>query len=136
MTTKYAWAFPLRKKSAKAVAVALLEVIYQFGILESILHDNGKEFHNKLISHIYKFLSIKTLKIPHYSPQMNGLTERINGILATALAKMVHEFFGTEWDIWLKWTLFCYRNTIQSTTGYMLNEISKKMKQKQYLTTM
>jgi hypothetical protein len=49
---------------------------------------------------------------------MNGLTERINGILATALVKMVNRFPGTDWDLWLKWVLFCYRNRTQATTGY------------------
>ena len=46
--TKWVEAFPLREKSAVEVAQCLLKLFYRFGASKSVLHDNGKEFVNKV----------------------------------------------------------------------------------------
>jgi hypothetical protein len=46
--TKWVEAFPLREKTALVVAQCLLKLFYRYGATKSVLHDNGREFVNKV----------------------------------------------------------------------------------------
>ena len=46
--TKWVEAFPLREKTALEVAQCLLKLFYRYGATKSVLHDNGREFVNKV----------------------------------------------------------------------------------------
>ena len=50
-----------------------------------------------------------------YHPQTNGLTERFNQTLQTALLKVVNET-QTDWDEHLPAVLFVYRTSQQKAT--------------------
>lgn len=47
--TKWVEAFPIREKSAIEVAQSILKLFFRHGATKSILHDNGKEFVNKVM---------------------------------------------------------------------------------------
>ena len=72
---------------------------------------------SKLLKQAYSLLGIKRLRTTPYNPQTDGLTERFNQTLKQMLKKFVSET-GTDWDNWLPYVLFAYREVPQASTGY------------------
>lgn len=52
-----------------------------------------------------------------YHPQTDGLVERFNQTLKAMLKKFVSET-GKDWDKWLPFLLFAYREVPQASTGF------------------
>lgn len=52
-----------------------------------------------------------------YHPQTDGLVERFNKTLIGMLKKFVSDT-GKDWDKWLPFLLFAYREVPQSSTGF------------------
>lgn len=50
-------------------------------------------------------------------PQANGLVEKFNGTLCTALRKCAADNI-TDWDSWIPKVLLGYRSSIQTSTGF------------------
>ena len=64
---------PTRNKEAKTAATKLFnDYILRFGTANKILHDQGREFENKLFIHLSKLCNIKRLRTTLYHPQCNG----------------------------------------------------------------
>ena len=72
------------------------DIILQYGLPETILTDQGSHFINKLITNINHILEVKHLRTSPYHPQTNGMTERFNGTLCRALARLV-DSTGSDW---------------------------------------
>lgn len=66
---------------------------------------------------VYKLLGIKGLKTTPYHPQTDGLVERYNQTLKSMLRKFVSDT-GADWDQWLPYLLFAYREVPQVSTGF------------------
>lgn len=62
-------------------------------------------------------LGIHPIKTTPYHPQTDGMVERFNQTLKAMLRKFVSET-GSDWDYWLPYLLFAYREVPQSSTGY------------------
>ncbi|KAI4904670.1 hypothetical protein NFI96_001896 [Prochilodus magdalenae] len=60
---------------------------------------------------------IKGIRTTPYHPQTDGLVERFNQTLKQMLRKFVNET-GTDWDQWLPYLLFAYREVPQASTGF------------------
>jgi hypothetical protein len=84
------------------------EIVMQYGPPETILTDRGTHFVNKIIDQISMMLEIRQLRTTPYHPQTNGMTERFNGTLCTALAKLSMET-GDNWDTYINDTLYAYK---------------------------
>ena len=77
--TRYTQVYPTRNKEAKTAATKLFnDYILRFGAPGKILHDQGREFGNKLFIHMSKLCNIKRLRTTPYHPQCNGQVERMN----------------------------------------------------------
>jgi transposase InsO family protein len=61
-------------------------------------------------------LGIQKLNTTAYHPACNGMVERFNRTLKTALRKHADRF-GCQWDRYLAGILWGYRNTLHDTTG-------------------
>lgn len=61
-------------------------------------------------------LGIKGIKTTPYHPQTDGLVERFNKTLKAMLRKFVKDT-GADWDQWLPFLLFAYREVPQASTG-------------------
>ncbi len=70
-----------------------------------------------LLKQVYQLLGIKSLRTTPYHPQTDGLTERFNQTLKQMLRKFVSET-GRDWDQWLPYLLFAYREVPQASTGF------------------
>ena len=115
--TRYPEAFPLRKITAGSVARALLQLISRVGIPHEILTDQGTAFLSKTLRQVYSLLGIKGIRTTPYHPQTDGLVERYNQTLKSMLRKFVAEN-GKDWDQWLPYLLFAYREVPQASTGF------------------
>ncbi|XP_032442308.1 uncharacterized protein LOC116734877 [Xiphophorus hellerii] len=115
--TRYPEAFPLRSIKARHVANCLLQFFSRVGIPREILTDCGTNFLSKLLQQVYKLLGIKGLKTTPYHPQTDGLVERYNQTLKNMLRKFVSDT-GADWDQWLPYLLFAYREVPQVSTGF------------------
>ena len=115
--TKYPEVFPLKSVKAKTVAFSLVQFFSRVGFPCEILTDQGTNFMSKLLKQVYQLLGIKRVRTTPYHPQTDGLTERFNQTLKQMLRKFVNET-GSDWDQWLPYLLFAYREVPQASTGF------------------
>jgi len=115
--SKYPYAVPIRSKSAKEIARHLWHYFCLFGPDKELLSDCGKEFLNEVISEM--LLQIGTIRrhTSVYLPHCNGLTEKYNGTLCSAVRKHA-ENDQLTWDLWLDGCLYSYRKLIQKSTKF------------------
>ncbi|KAL4008578.1 hypothetical protein ACER0C_002430 [Sarotherodon galilaeus] len=115
--TRFPEAFPFRSIKARYIANCLLQLFSRVGIPREILTDCGTNFLSKLLQQVYKLLGIKGLKTTLYHPQTDGLVERYKQTLKSMLRKFVSDT-GADWDQWLPYLLFAYREVPQVSTGF------------------
>lgn len=115
--TRYPEAFPLRKVTAGPIAQALLQLFSRVGIPQEVLTDQGTAFLSKTLKQVYSLLGIKGIRTTPYHPQTDGLVERYNQTLKGMLRKFVAAN-GKDWDRWLPYLLFAYREVPQASTGF------------------
>jgi hypothetical protein len=129
--TKMVEARALDNIRAPAVAKFIFEeILSRYLIPMTIQTDNGKSFHNNLIRAMTERFGIRYAQTLSYRPQSNGLVERFNRTLGTALAKYVQEDPRT-WDRYLHGVLWAYRSTVQSSTKFSPYELCYGLKGRQ-----
>jgi hypothetical protein len=84
------------------------EIVLQYGPPDTILTDRGTHFLNQTMERITEYLETYHLKTTAYHPQTNGMTERFNGTLCAALAKLA-EGNTDDWDLYIPAALYAYR---------------------------
>ena len=109
--------FALINKSMEEVAECIVdEVICRHGAFDILLHDQGKEFDNRLLKQICLLLKIRKIRTSGYNPRSNGRTENHNRTLADQLAAYCNQHHD-DWDIYLPVVAHAYRTTV-SYRGY------------------
>lgn len=109
--------FPLKNIKAKAIASCLDQFFSRVGIPKEILTDRGTNFTSQLLQQVYQLLGIKGLKTTPYHPETDGPVERFNQTLVQMLRKFMNEV-GTDWDQWLPYLMFAYREVPEASTGF------------------
>jgi len=116
--SRFVQAYPTRNKEAKTAAERLYnDFILRFGIPGKFLHDQGKEFDNKLFKCLAKLCNIQRLRTSPYHPQANGQTERMNQTIIKMLSTLP-EHHKTKWKDHVSKLVHAYNCTKHSTTGY------------------
>ena len=115
--TKYPEAIPLRKFTAPAIAEQLIEIISRHGVLKEILTDQGSNFMSALLQELYQMLGVKSIRTTPYHPQTDGLVERFNQTLKQMLRKVIDRE-GRDWNKWVPYVLFAFREAPQASTGF------------------
>ncbi len=116
--TRYPEAFPLRTITTPKVIHALIQLFSRVGIPEEILTDQGTNFTSRLMKHLHQQMGITAVRTSPYHPQTDGLVETVfNQTLKSMLRKFVTDT-GRDWDKWLPFVLFAYREVPQSSTGF------------------
>ncbi|XP_031668019.1 uncharacterized protein LOC116359314 [Oncorhynchus kisutch] len=115
--TRFPEAFPLRSITTPKIISALVQLFSRVGIPDEILTDQGTNFTSRLMVQLHRQLGIKGLRTTPYHPQTDGLVERFNQTLKNMLRKFVADT-GKDWDKWLPFLLFAYREVPQASTGF------------------
>ena len=88
--TKWAEAKAVKTDTAAHAAIFMYEnIIFRFGVPKILVSDRETHFLNSLIKEMIDKFQIDHRKTTPYYHQMNGQTERINGILVSILLKTV-----------------------------------------------
>ena len=93
------------------------EIICRHGCPKELLSDQGRHFCNKLVDSLAQHMGVKHKLSSPYHPQTNGLTERFNKTLCTALSKYVIQY-KEDWDKHLPSALLAYRTMKHNTTQF------------------
>ena len=114
--SRYPEAIPLRRIDAETVADALCTTFTRFGIPQEILSDQGSQFMCTLTKRLMELLEVKQLRTSPYHPQTDGMLERFHSTLKRMLQKRGE--IGKDWDEFLPYACFAYRDAVHSATGY------------------
>ena len=115
--TKWPLVFPVPdQKAVRLVKLLTEEVIPLFGVPEALLSDRGTNLMSTSMLDICKKLGIRKLNTTAYHPECDGMVERFNRTLKTALRKHAATF-RSQWDHYLSGVLFAYRNVPHDSTG-------------------
>ena len=105
----------MRTMTAKRVAEELLKIFARLGIPQQVLSDQGSNFMSKMLEQLYKMLGIEQLHTTPYHPQVNGLTERMVGVVKQMVVKCAKD---SCWDDLLPLVMFAYRKVPQTSAGF------------------
>ena len=115
--TRYPEAIALSSTEAPRIAKELIAVFARMGVPDEILTDQGPNFMSALLEEVYRLLQITRIRTTPYHPQTDGLVERFNGTLKAMLKKFVSRN-QKDWDEYLPYLLFAYREVPQESTGF------------------
>ena len=115
--SKYAFAIPLKNKTAKTVASKLYKHVFsQFGYPKRLHSDNGTEFCNSVLKELCEFLDIRKTHTTVYHPQGNAYAERIHQFFKNALTAFVNQD-QRNWDLLIPALINVYLTTVHSALG-------------------
>lgn len=130
--SKFAWAIPVKSKSAKDVTNAMRKIFDESFIPKNIQTDNGKEFYNKEFKQLMEKYNVNHYST--YSSMKASIVERFNRTLKSNMWK---EFSYQGSYVWLKilpHLLQQYNYTRHSTTHMKPVDVNEK-NEKQLLKT-
>jgi len=121
--TKYVQVYPLPDHTASTAAQALVDNwVLLFGAPLRIHSDQGREFESGLFQSMLRLLGVKKTRTNPYCPQSDGLVERFNRTLISALACTVDDF-QSDWDLQVKFVTHAYNSTVHASTGMSPNRL-------------
>ena len=115
--TRYVEAVPLKSISTVDVAEALVTVYSRVGVPREVMSDLGTQFVSDLMRKVSQLLSVKQITSSRYHPMCNGLVERYNAVVKTALKRLCSEE-PRQWDRYLPALLFALREAPSSSLGF------------------
>ena len=109
--------FITRKRPSEVIDKVLKCWIGIFGVMESILTDNGGEFNAEELSEVTSILGVRVHTIAAQSPFQNGLCERNHAITDNILVKLVEDYPSYDINVLLCWANMA-KNVLQMHYGY------------------
>ena len=114
--TKWTEAEALKEKTALAVSEFLYKVICRHSCFKIQINDQGREFVNSVSSELHRLTGVEQRVTSAYHPQANGLVERQNRTIKTALQKVLLR--DKDWPQATDGVLFAHRTTKHASTGF------------------
>ena len=124
--SKYAWAIPIKNKTADSVVKALKKLLLQLKNPPHLVHtDKGKEFWNRSVQALFKKHNVR-----HYSSQSEhkaSVVERFNRTLKTKLYRIFTYRNSYKYIDILDSVLKSYNSTKHSSTGLAPVEVTPQL---------
>lgn len=98
------------------------QLFFVMGLPSVITTDQGSEFRNQVNRELMDRYGIQHRLTMAYHPQSNGLDERYNQTITTALAKFAQEE-RDAWDKNLKEVVYAYNTSVQDSTQHTPFEV-------------
>lgn len=121
--SKYAWAFPIKTKSAAETTSAMEKILKSGAVPKNIQTDMGKEFFNDKFKKLTKLYQINHYST--YSTKKAAIVERFNRTLKSKMWKMFSFNGSYQWVNMLKKLLDEYNNTVHRTTKMKPAEVNR-----------
>ncbi len=119
--SRYVVLAPLKDKSAKSVAHALITHLFcPYSAPRVLLSDNGAEFRNILLEEISQQFDVKQCFIVTYLAS-NGLVERANRKILEVLLPVVGELLET-WEGWVPQVAASISSSVCASTGQSISK--------------
>ena len=116
IATRWPEAVALKSTTAQVVIRHLTEMFSRNGFPGVLVSDNGPQFISKAFAHFFQKNGIHHVRKSPYSPESNGVLERLHGTLKPMLAKCKAE--GRSWSELLPMVLFILRMTPCNSSGF------------------
>ena len=112
------WPFVSAMPDQKAIRLKLLSCwLRRFtGVPQCLLSDRGNNLLSHLMTDVCALLGVKKLNTTSYHPACDGLVERFDRTLKTALRKRAADC-GDQWDQYLSGVVWAYRNVPHESIG-------------------
>ncbi|CDH61176.1 hypothetical protein RO3G_01741 [Lichtheimia corymbifera JMRC:FSU:9682] len=95
------------------------QVVVNYGVPNYILTDRGSNFTSGYVREFLKSIGCKHITTTAYRPQVNGLCERMNGTITSALAKIARDQDDVkEWDKYVTTAVLAARTMVNESTRY------------------
>lgn len=111
-----------RKKPSCVIDALMKNWVGVFGIMESLMTDNGGEFSSEEMCDVTSILNIRVCTTVGMSPFQNGLCERVHAITDMMLLKLEAENSGIELGTLLTWANMA-RNSLQMYNGFSSHQL-------------
>lgn len=122
MFSKLVFAKPLANKDAATVSEALFDLFTQYGVCDTLISDQGREFTAKVTTEICKLLGIQQQFTPSFVHHCLGACERSHRTLATKLTPFMNAQCN-NWDLMTPAIVFSMNNATNSSMGYSPFEV-------------
>lgn len=114
--TKYGWIRATKTQEANHLAQILVNIQTEFGFLEMLHSDQGRNFESNLIAEMCELTDVNKLRTTSYHPESDGLSEKFNQTLIKMIKTNINSDH-TNWDELLPELQYAYNVSSHSTTG-------------------
>lgn len=111
-----------RKRTSDVVEKVITHWIGTYGVMKSIMSDNGGEFSSDELREVASILNIEVCTSAGESPFQNGLCERVHAVTDNMLLKLKAEYKNSSEEILLKWVNMV-RNSLQMWNGFSSHQL-------------
>ncbi|KAJ8651377.1 hypothetical protein O0I10_011871 [Lichtheimia ornata] len=95
------------------------QVVVNYGVPNYILTDRGSNFTSGYVREFLRKMDCRHITTTAYRPQVNGLCERMNGTITSALAKIARDHEDIhQWDKYVTSALLAARTMVNESTKY------------------
>ena len=120
--TKWVEVLPLPSQTAEEVADVLIEQVFsRYGVPTELHSDQGRNFESVLMNRMLRRWGIFKTRTTPYHPASDGMVERFNRTLKSALSKMA--FQCDEWDKAVPLVAMQYRALKHDSSGFAPAEL-------------
>ena len=120
--SKKAWAFPLKNKTGRNVAIILQDLFDEIPNPQRLQVDEGREFYNHHVKSVLDKENIELFSI--FSPFKCAQVERLNRTIKEKLERIFTATNDRNWIDFLDKVMSAYNNSIHSTTKFRPNAVN------------
>ena len=116
--SRFVWAKAVRNITKEATVSFLFELFDAVAPPSALLSDNGTNFVSKAVNSLLEKRSVRHLLTPPFRSQANGVCERVQGTIVSALRTTLVERPKTRWSSLLREIVQKMNDTPHSSTGF------------------